>query len=145
MSVATVSTSSLFAGSSDSSTRVPQKTLSQDDFLKLLIVQLTSQDPLKPLEDTEFMSQMTQFSTLEQTKAMESEIAQMRADQELMRAAALIGRAVDVFTDTGTVSGTVASINITSGTPQIVVNGQSYALSSILRVAPAETQEGVSQ
>lgn len=140
-----IASSNAYTGTLNSSSRIPTQTLSQDDFLQLLIVQLTSQDPLKPMEDTEFMSQMAQFSTLEQSKTMSNDLAQLRSDQQLLQANALIGREVQVLDNTGSlVTGTVRGVELLSGTPQIVVNGQSFALGNLLSVtAPATTQEGV--
>ncbi len=46
------------------------KSMDRDDFLKLLVKQLTTQDPTAPVQDQQFISQMAQFSSLEQMKNM---------------------------------------------------------------------------
>src|ERR1043165_4867022 len=84
--------------------RVPVEKLGQDDFLKLLVSQLTTQDPLNPQKDTEFIGQMAQFSALENSKAMQTEIQTMRATQ-------LLGQTVEVkITDQVTGRGVVTAI-----------------------------------
>jgi flagellar basal-body rod modification protein FlgD len=115
----------------DGSSRVPTQTLGQAEFLKLLVTQLTQQNPLQPIQDTEFIAQMAQFSALEQTKQMEQEVARLRASQDVVQANSLIGRFVQL--DDGT-SGQVAAVDLSGESPEIVVNGAAYALGSVLFV-----------
>jgi flagellar basal-body rod modification protein FlgD len=116
--------------------RTPVQSLGQEDFLKLLITQLTSQDPLSPKNDSDFIAQMATFSSLEQAKATQGEIAQLRADQQIFQAQALLGRTVTIQTNEATtVSGLVSAVHIEAGTPKLVVDGQAYPLDRVQSVS----------
>ena len=67
--------------------------LGKDAFLKLLIAELSNQDPLNPMEDREFISQMATFSSLEQMQNMNKTLESM-ADANKFSAVSYIGKAV---------------------------------------------------
>lgn len=120
--------------------RIPGRNLGQEDFLKLLVAQLSAQDPMNPQKDTEFIAQMAQFSSLEQTRAMQADISGLRSDQRLAQANALIGRTVTLTNANGLpFQGLVTGTVVVDGTPRILVDGLPYELGSVLGVA-APTQ-----
>ncbi len=119
--------------------RIPSQTLGQDDFLKLLVTQLTTQDPLSPKQDTDFFSEMATFSALEQTKELQAEVTRLREDQQILNATSLLGRTVEIQLDESTrTSGLVSSVQVVAGTPLLVVGDTAYHLSEIAAIAPAE-------
>lgn len=137
MSVSAI-TSPTAASASATEPRVPQKVLDQDDFLKLLMTQFTSQDPMEPMKDTAFIAQMAQFTALEQSKSMTADIAALREQQQILQANGMLGRNVVVQVDGGLVAqGTVTAVQMEAGTPKLVVNGQAYELSRVLSITPA--------
>ena len=69
-------------------------TLSHDDFLQLLMMQLSNQDPLSPMQDTEFMGQMAQFQALDEQLDMTNELKSLRTENQLQAASAMIGKHV---------------------------------------------------
>jgi flagellar basal-body rod modification protein FlgD len=120
-----------------SNSRLPVKTLGQNDFLRLLITQLSSQDPLNPQKDSEFIAQMAQFSSLEQTKSMQSDMAALRTEQQLLQANVLLGQTVELQVDKNTTTtGIVSAVQMDAGTPKLVVDGQAYDLSQLLTITP---------
>ena len=86
--------------------------LGKDSFLNLLTTQLKNQDPLEPMDNTKFISQMAQFSSLEQMNNMNSSLSQFIKSQSVSQGASLIGKTVEtVNEDTGkTVKGTVKEV-----------------------------------
>ena len=121
--------------------RVPMKTLGQDDFLKLLVVQMRNQDPLKPVSDTEFIAQMAQFSNLEQTKAMSSDIAQLRQSSAFTQATALMGKQVSLLSGESTFTkGIVTDLTVRDGEVSLIVNGKTYELGQVVSVNSEETK-----
>ena len=104
--------------------------LGKDDFLKLLITQLSNQDPTNPMENTEFISQMAQFSSLEQMTNMSTSFSKMASFINSSEAASTLGKTVELnigdTTTTGIVEGATRGEN-----PQILVNGMYYSMDKI--------------
>jgi flagellar basal-body rod modification protein FlgD len=79
-----------------------QKTLGKDDFLKLFIMQLRFQNPLNPMDNTEFTAQLAQFSALEQLNNMNTKLKDLLLFQNSIQntlANNLIGRSVKISGD----------------------------------------------
>jgi flagellar basal-body rod modification protein FlgD len=73
--------------------------LGKDAFLKLLIAQVSHQDPLKPMDDTAFVAQLAQFSSLEQSMGINSRLDALSAQERGMantQVASLVGKSVTV-------------------------------------------------
>jgi flagellar basal-body rod modification protein FlgD len=94
--------------------------LGKDAFLKILITQLSNQDPLDPLKDKDFIAQMAQFSTLEQMTNMNKSIEQMVAMNKAS-AVSYIGRVIEYTDDEGLPAySTVGYVRFEDG--QIILN-----------------------
>ena len=91
------------------------------DFLKILLTQLNYQDPLKPMDNQEFMAQMAQFTALEQSQRLNDRIDLLIANQAALQSVGLIGRTVDLTTDSGKVTGTVTSLSLQGEAPLVSV------------------------
>jgi flagellar basal-body rod modification protein FlgD len=115
--------------------RIPAKILDQGDFLKLLVTQLANQDPLAPQTDTAFIAQMAQFTSLEQTKGMTADIAQMRSQQKILQAMSLLDREVVVQSEkTGVAKGIVKGFDMEGSDPKLIIGEDRYDLDDILTI-----------
>ena len=135
MSISATSGTTGTTGNASATTVTKTTDLGKDDFLKLLVAQLQSQDPLNPMEDKEFISQMAQFTSLEQMKNVSNAV-------QITQATSYIGKQVTWDDEMGEQqTGIVKSVRIVSGEPKIVVGDQNIALAKVTSVtdAPAAT------
>ncbi len=110
--------------------RKTSQELGKDDFLKLLITQMQNQDPTSPMENTEFIAQMAQFSSLEQMTNMSTAFEKMASFINASEAASTLGKTVQITAGGNQFEGVVEQA--TRGeNPQIFVNGNYYTMDKI--------------
>jgi flagellar basal-body rod modification protein FlgD len=109
--------------------------------LRIVLTQLTYQDPLKPVENFEFVSQLAQFTQIQQTQTMSDRMLSLAQSGSISQATDLLSRVVDIPSSTGTLTGVVKSIAFQSGEPRLTIQTSSnqtisnVALSAISKVA----------
>jgi len=95
--------------------------LGLQDFMKILLTQLTYQDPLKPMDNQAFMAQMAQFTSLEQSQRLNDRVQQLIDDQAALQSVGLIGRTVDVLADGNRSTGTVTALSLQGDMPLLTL------------------------
>jgi len=137
---ATSGYSDLYNSAGATPARTAKKSLDSADFMKLLAVQFQSQDPMKPMEDTAFIAQMAQFTSLEQTNTMTLEMARLRAEQQLIMGNGYLGRTVTVENAEGNeVTGVVSALENAEDGIFLQIGDQSYPLAAVRRIEPTPT------
>lgn len=148
------------AGTSSVSTATTSQTainstLGKDEFLKLLITQIRHQDAMNPMDDKEFISQMAQFSSLEQMQnlnnTMETSFKSMAQSQENLNSVMLevayqlyqgniddsvrlLGREVTYKLDGVEKTGTISSLKQVDGRYVPVIDGENIPLDQIISI-----------
>ncbi|MBP2001115.1 flagellar basal-body rod modification protein FlgD [Paenibacillus shirakamiensis] len=124
------------------------QSMGKDQFLKILITQLSNQDPTQPLQDKEFIAQMAQFTSVEQLMNISTQLTNM--NQNLGNLSGLIGKQItwsettkgveydsstgQAVTNTSSLNGIVDSIVIRSGVQYAKVGDKEVALDKILQI-----------
>ncbi len=110
--------------------------MGMEDFLQLLTTQIANQDPLEPMKDTEFISQMANVASLENMQRFTSGFSQFAESHKEVAAQAYLGRKVTVEPEDGIRKAAVVEAVERSEDGEITITlaGKQYPLSSIVRV-----------
>jgi flagellar basal-body rod modification protein FlgD len=105
-----------------------QAKLGQEDFMKLMLTQMNSQDPFKPMEDGEFLSQMAQFSAVSGLKEIKDSFLSLSdslKSNQALQASSMVGRkvmipgSVAVLPAAGEIQG---AVDLPSSTSKLTIN-----------------------
>lgn len=142
-------------------TKAERTTGMQNDsnmFLTLMLKQLENQDPTQPTDNTQWLSQLAQYSSLEQMTQMNSGLkdcmnymnaiySDMTTNSEITQTLSLIGKDVTISipdendkTKTKEIQGTVSEASFKDGTGKVKVNGEFYSIANITAVKEAEAK-----
>lgn len=135
-------TKALAAGTQFQQTNQTKKTsdISMDDFLKILAASMSNpsmggSDSSSGSSGTDYISQLVQFTTLEQLNTLGDTLNASTMIEQQQQAFGLIGKEVTVLGDTSEVTGKVEKVRFENGYAVLVVQGQTYAMGALKEVA----------
>ena len=114
----------------------PKNELGKDDFLKLMLTELKYQDPMNAKSDKEFIAQLAQFSSLEQTTKLADTMGAAQQFNQLAQMSSLVGKSVVINDpDTSqTATGPITEARLVDGKVQIGFNGKMYDTTVIVAI-----------
>jgi len=113
-----------------------------NQFLKLMVTELTNQDPLNPMDNTQLVQQLGELRSIAASDQLTSTLKTLGTGQSLTTASSLIGKTISaITTDSQNITGTVDSVTVqvdakdsTKRTYTLHVNGQSIDLQNVREV-----------
>lgn len=149
--MSTIGTTAGVNGSDFSVTPNAYDSLSSEDFLKIILQELTKQDPLKPNDTTALVEQISTIRSIESDLKLTDRLESIASQGQLSSAGALIGKRVtglDVFNNE--ITSIVKSVSVTADGPVLnLQNGSSITFDNIQEITenvteteePEETEE----
>src|SRR3954463_3392412 len=117
--------SAVGSGTPTQLSRADSSGLDQDAFLKLLMAQMQNQDPLAPTDSSQMMSQMAQFTSVEQLTNLSTSMTALQMNQDFAGSVSLIGRSVTYkAADHTQVTGTVTAVTAGKNGALLTVDGK---------------------
>jgi flagellar basal-body rod modification protein FlgD len=116
------------AGPSTPKTNSPSLSDSKDLFLRLMVEQMSHQDPMNPTDSDQWLAQMAQFNSVEQ-------LGNLVTSNSQAQAVGLLGKTVTYTEEGASATGTVEKVSMSKAGPTLTVAGQpGVLLTSISQV-----------
>jgi len=110
------------------------------DLMKILLTQLQYQDPTQPMDNAQFVAQIAQFATLDETRQMSESMTQLAATESLTQSVGLLGRTVNYTTSSnGTGAGQVTLITLSNGTPTMSITASDGTVTNGVSISQLTT------
>lgn len=123
-------------------TKSPNSLADTNVFLKLLTTELCNQDPTNPTDGTEYISQLAQFTSLQQTQEINESIKTLLLSKDLSSATSMIGKEVLIKIDENTaISDMVKGTRISDNKVYIVTDNGYFLLDDIIGVGTTQIRE----
>lgn len=113
--------------------------LSMEDLLRVMLTELTYQNPLKPVENKDFMTQIAQFSSLDASQRLNQNLERLLSLQSVNQSVGLLGKTVSATTPTGSVTGQVTALSLISGEPQLTLTTADGSTIANIGIGQVET------
>jgi len=123
-------------------TSVGQQQLGKDEFLRLFTTQAQMQNPMNPMEGTDFLAQLAQFTSVEQMSNLNTNFEKLLSVQQTLQAGSMVGKVVS-YTDTTTGEsdeGRVTAVKLTAAGPILMLGNREVPLSAVTSIKEPEAQ-----
>ena len=115
--------------------------LGKNDFLNILAAQLQYQDPMEGGDNSEYVAQLAQFSSLEQMENLNVTFNELKVNQNLLYGTLLIGKMVNLTFGEEMISGVVDKVKLTNDLLKLIVNGQEYSVKDVVSVEGEQVED----
>jgi flagellar basal-body rod modification protein FlgD len=126
------------ANSAASSSMGNVQEVDKQEFLMLLVAQLRNQDPMKPMEDREFITQLAQFNSLEQMQMLNKTMTQASEMTVLGQMASFVGKEVEAMGKEGVVKGVVTGVTLVEGSAVLTVGDSQVDVRNVYAIKERE-------
>lgn len=112
--------------------------IDKNAFLKILTVELSNQDPLNSTDNTQYVSQMAQFTALEQTQNLNSSVERLLLSEKITQGTLLIGQNVEIQLDKeNSIKDVARAVRVENNGVYIITDSGKFDIDQVIQVGAA--------